>query len=47
MVSKSISKKLKGIPVDKTVVNKDGKGCMYFPSKVAQEKAKEALDNDY
>ena len=47
VVSKSISKKLKGIPVDKTVVNKDGKGCMFFSSKVAQEKAKEALDNEY
>ena len=48
VVSKSISKKLiKRIPFDKTVVNKDGKGCVFFPSKVTQEKAKEALDNDY
>ena len=47
VVSKNISKKLKGIPVDKTSVNREGKGCMFFPSKDAQEKAKQALDNDF
>ena len=47
VVSKNISKKLKGIPVDKTAVNRDGKGCMFFPSKDAQQKAKLALDSDF
>ena len=47
VVSKNISKKLKGVPVDKIAINKDGKGCMFFPSKDAQEKAKQALDNDF
>ena len=32
VVSKNISEKLKGIPVDKTSINKDGKGCVFFPS---------------
>ena len=47
VVSKNISEKLKGIPVDKTSINKDGKGCVFFPSKDAQEKAKQALDTDF
>ena len=47
VVSKNISKKLKGIPVNKTSVNKEGKGCVFFPSKDAQEKAKQALKEDF
>ena len=47
VVSSNISKKLKEIPVEKTVISKEGKGCVFFPSKEAQNTAKQALENDF
>lgn len=47
VVANGISKKLKDIPVEGTTINKEGKGCVFFPSKEAQEKAKQVLNDDF
>ena len=47
VVKNSISKKLKKVPVNKTVLNKDGKGCIFLPDETSLNEAKQVLSSDY
>ena len=47
VVKGKIQDQLKSIPVDKSVVTKKGEGCLFFPTKEAQEKAKSVLDSHF
>ena len=44
VVQGTISPELKKIPVNKSVLNKEGHGCLFFPNKEAQADAKAALE---
>ena len=44
VVKGKLQKELKSIPIDKSIVNKNGQGCLFFPTKEAQEEAKSALE---
>ena len=47
VVKSDISKKLKKMPVSKTVLSKNGKGCIFLPDEKALEDAKQALSDNY
>ena len=47
VVKSSLSTKLKNIPVEKSLVTKSGKGCLFFPTQSDQEKAKSVLESEY
>ena len=47
VVKKKLSKSLKNVPIEKSVLSKQGKGCLILPTKDAQQKAKIALENDF
>ena len=47
VVKKKITPTLKSVPVQKTVLSKDGKGCLFFPNQKAQQEAKLALESDF
>ena len=47
VVRKKLSTSLKNIPVTKSVLSKEGKGCLILPNKEAQQNAKAALENDF
>ena len=43
----SISEKLKDIPVSKSIVTKEGKGCITFPTENERDMAKEVLEEEF
>ena len=47
VVKSDLSKKLKKMPVSKTVLSKNGKGCIFLPDEKALEDAKQALSENY
>ena len=47
VVKNSINGKLKNIPVKKSLVNKEGKGVLIFPTEEDQNQAKQALESDF
>ena len=47
VVKSSLNGKLKNIPVQKSLVNKSGQGCIFFPTKDDQEQAQSVLQSDY
>ena len=47
VVKSSLHGKLKSIPIQKTLVTKAGQGCLFFPSKDDQVKAKSVLEQDF
>ena len=47
VVKKKITPTLKTVPVQKTLLSKDGKGCLFFPNQKAQQEAKLALESDF
>ena len=47
VVKRKISKKLKDVPVNKTVLNKDGKGCIFLPDEPALIEATKILSSEY
>ena len=47
VVSRKLKSKLKNVPVERTVLSKEGKGCLFFPNKDAQEKAKNVLQEEF
>lgn len=47
VVKGTLKEKLKSIPIDRSLVTKKGQGCLFFPNKQAQEKAKSALEPHY
>ena len=47
VVKRSISKKLKNIPVQKSVVTKSGQGCLFFPTKDDQAQAHSILQDEF
>ena len=44
VVKGTLNDQLKSIPVDKSLLNKSGKGCLFFPNKQAQNEAKAILE---
>ena len=44
VVKSTLKDELKTIPVNKSLVNKNGQGCLFFPNKDAQTEAKSALE---
>ena len=46
-VASALNTKLKHIPVQKSLVTKEGQGCLIFPSKDDQEKAQAALQDEF
>ena len=42
----TLQTKLKSIPVNKSLLNKSGQGCLIFPNKQAQEEAQAALEDE-
>ena len=44
VVNGTLNTELQRIPVNRSVLNKDGHGCLFFPSKEAQAQAKSALE---
>ena len=47
VVKNKMSSKLKSVPVHKTVLNKKGQGCIFFPSEKEKHKAIEVLKSDF
>ena len=47
VVKSDISVKLKNVPVSKTVLSKDGKGCIFLPDEKGLKDAQEALTGSY
>ena len=47
IVKKKVAPTLKSVPVQKSVLSKDGKGCLFFPNQKAQQDAKIALESDF
>ena len=47
VVKNKITPTLKTIPVQKTTLSKEGKGCLFFPNFKAQQEAKLALESDF
>ena len=47
VVKSDISEKLKNVPVSKTVLSKNGKGCIFLPDEKGLKDAKEALSGSY
>ena len=46
IVKTKLTTKLKNVPIEKTLLSKDGKGCIFLPTKKIQEEVKQALEND-
>ena len=44
VVKGTLNDQLKSIPVDKSLLNKSGKGCLFFPNKQARNEAKAILE---
>ena len=44
---RNLKTSLKNVPVLKTKLSKEGKGCVFFPDKEAMQQAKSALENDF
>ena len=44
VVKDTLNTELKEIPVEKSLLNKDGHGCLFFPNKTAQNEAKAVLE---
>lgn len=47
VVKSNISKKLKNVPVQKSVVTKSGQGCIFFPTKDDQAQAHSILQDEF
>ena len=47
VVQKTLAPKLKNVPIEKAILSKDGKGCIFLPNKKAQEEVKSALENEF
>ena len=47
VVKLNISEKLKKLPVNKTVLSKEGKGCIFLPDENTLNEAKKALASEY
>ena len=46
IVKTKLAPKFKNVPIEKTLLSKDGKGCIFVPNKKVQEEVKQALEND-
>ena len=47
IVKNKLGPSLKNVPIEKAVLNKQGKGCLILPNKEAQNEVKAALESDF